>query len=597
MIGVVVRSLLLAGLLSMLASSLACADPGTLNLPDRGEIGEVKTHMLVRADAAGALDPAQLLNSDQGFEPFSPALDEESGPVWLKLRLQTVADAPEEYALRVARRFFQRFELHVGTSDGARYSSTASFNRATDAEYLGRQLIFPIRVPAGGETTLLLFVETVQASLQPVELWIEDRRGVDQARAEIQLLYGLVFGVMLALVFFNLVLYFSLRHPGHLYYVLAMASMLLLLAADSGILQTYVLPEALQKHAIKLNTLLGALTMLTITAFFRAFVVTGHGMPRLNWLSRALVIALALDVVLIALIPGEWLLIVAVVTQFLLVTSLFTLLIGGYVAGRNGISEGYIFLLAWSMLVVSAFSRTLMTMDVIARHPVLELMIYFGAMAEAVILALGLAWRVRQLHDRHARALEEQHKVARLANIDPLTNAYNRRFLKNYLESVLDPAGDSDGGRALLMLDLDHFKEANDRHGHAAGDAILIELVDRCRKVLRERDIICRMGGDEFVIVLAEGNAEHALDIASRLVDAIGGQPYVFEGEVITVTTSVGVVPELFPHHASSDLLRMADQALFQAKQAGRNQALRFDPKQSTPFRHGASLPFEPDPT
>ncbi|MGB0514212.1 MAG: diguanylate cyclase domain-containing protein, partial [Wenzhouxiangellaceae bacterium] len=94
-----------------------------------------------------------------------------------------------------------------------------------------------------------------------------------------------------------------------------------------------------------------------------------------------------------------------------------------------------------------------------------------------------------------------------------------------------------------------------------------------------------------------EGDAENALEIGRRLVDAIGGQPYWFEGESITVTTSIGIVPELFPSHAGSDLLRMADQALFQAKQAGRNRALRFNPDQDTPFRHGASLPFEPDQT
>ncbi|MGB0514459.1 MAG: sensor domain-containing diguanylate cyclase, partial [Wenzhouxiangellaceae bacterium] len=491
-----VARVLVGVVLLAIALPLAWAEPGTLRLPAAGEVEQVKAHMLVREDADGALDPTELLTSDAGFVPFTPALDAESGPVWLKLRLQTENSAPDEYALRVARRFFQRFELIVQTSDGSAYTSTASFNRATDAEYLGRQLIFPIRVPPGGETTLLLFIETVQGSLQPLELWVQDRRGIDQARAESQLLYGLVFGVMLALVFHNLVLYFSLRHPGHLYYVLAMTSLILLLAADSGILQTYLLPDALQRHAIKINTLLAVLTMLTITAFFRAFVVAGHGMPRLSGWTRILVIGLGLAVLLIALIPDAFFLTVTVVVQFLLVASLLTLLIGGYRAGRNGIPEGYIFLLAWSAFVISGFSRTLMTLDLIARHPVLERMIYFGAMAEAVILALGLAWRVRQLYDRHARALEEQHKVARLANVDPLTNAYNRRFLKNYLESVLDPAGEADGGRALLMLDLDHFKEANDRHGHAAGDAILVELVERCRKILRQRDIICRMGGD-----------------------------------------------------------------------------------------------------
>src|SRR5699024_10483003 len=98
-----------------------------------------------------------------------------------------------------------------------------------------------------------------------------------------------------------------------------------------------------------------------------------------------------------------------------------------------------------------------------------------------------------------------------------------------------------------------------------------------------------RLGGDEFVIVLSDQRDRAGLEVARRIIDAVARQPFVFEAAEIPVTTSIGVVSSISPTAGVSDILRMADQALYQAKQAGRNCAVVFDPDQATPFRHGPS--------
>lgn len=579
--------------LSIVSAPEACAQT-VLELPAAGTVDTVKTWSTVRPDPERRLDPARLLDEDDGFAPYDPALEEDSGPVWIKLKMTAAEAGSERYVLRVARRFFKQFDYYLEDPDGRIQTGTATFTRATNGEFLGRQLVFDLDIEAGRTTTLLLYVDTVQNSLQPLELWIEDRDSFNDRRANIQLVLGLTFGMMLALIFHNFVLYLNLGQRGHLQYVWAMLSLLLLMGADSGLLQNYLLPAALQPHAIRLNTVVAVLVLVTIAMFFRTFLFSRRTLPRLDRIVRVLIAVLALGALAVAFVPAGGFLVLASVLQLVLVFTLTVLLIGAFIAGRNGSTEGYIFLAAWSVFVVSGVSRSLMTFDVMQRVTSLEYLLYFGAVAEASILALGLSFRVRQLYARHATALEEQHRAARLANLDPLTDAYNRRFLKTYLESVLPGEKSNSFGRAALILDLDNFKEANDRHGHAAGDAILRELVARCGRVIRERDVLCRLGGDEFVIVMADQGDRTAMDVAERLIEAIGHRPFLFEGEPITVTASVGVVSSIAANSTVSDILRMADQALYQAKRRGRNCAAPFDPNQASPFRHGTSTPTEP---
>lgn len=561
-----------------------------IQLPVEGTVGDLKASAAVRPDPERALDPQALIRSDAGFEAYSDTLERNAPPLWLKLRVAAPYDSKGQYVLRIARRFFEDLDVFVPGTGGELAHYAAAYDEAVTAQTVGRHFAVEFRVPPGQTQTLLVRAQTYQGSLQPVELWIDDRESFATSKATDFLVFGLLFGALIALVFHNLILYLNLRQRGHLFYVMAMISLLLLLGMDSGLIQTYLLPQAALEHVARLYTLFSTATLITISLFFLAFVNPQRHAPRLTRVIHVALGLLTAVFLALAVVPIEHLIALAgSVMQPLQLLIQFLLLWVAFIAGRRGATEGYIFLAAWAIFIFSGFTRIFISLDLVPRTDVFEYLIYFGAVVEGSILALGLTWRVRQLYQRHARAIEEQHKASRLANLDPLTDAYNRRFLQTYLDSVMPGASPDSFDRAVLILDLDNFKETNDEYGHAAGDMVLRELVRRCQRALREGDVICRLGGDEFVIVLSDQADRTGLQVAQRIIETVAERPFLFEGTDMHVTTSIGVVSSISPKCAVSDILRMADQALYQAKQAGRNRAVLFDPDKATPFRHGPS--------
>lgn len=127
----------------------------------------------------------------------------------------------------------------------------------------------------------------------------------------------------------------------------------------------------------------------------------------------------------------------------------------------------------------------------------------------------------------------------------------------------------------LMLLDLDLFKRINDTRGHAAGDAVLVETVRRLQAKLRQNDVVARWGGEEFVLVLPTTPAAALPLVAKKVLDAIGGDPVMFEGQAIPVSVSLGVVAyPMMPGQSWAAALGLADSALYLAKASGRNQAI-----------------------
>ena len=160
-----------------------------------------------------------------------------------------------------------------------------------------------------------------------------------------------------------------------------------------------------------------------------------------------------------------------------------------------------------------------------------------------------------------------QRRLHELAVRDPLTGAFNRRHLQPCLEQTLERHFEGGGTAALVALDVDHFKSLNDRHGHAGGDRVLCRLVDTLGARLRKPDLLFRSGGEEFLLLLADTDAEGARSLAETLRQAIARSP-LLDGE--PVTASFGVAAHLSGEDAEA-WLRRCDHALYAAKAAGRN--------------------------
>jgi diguanylate cyclase (GGDEF)-like protein len=127
------------------------------------------------------------------------------------------------------------------------------------------------------------------------------------------------------------------------------------------------------------------------------------------------------------------------------------------------------------------------------------------------------------------------------------------------------------------MIDADHFKDINDQHGHAAGDRVLRAIADRCRSALRKTDVLGRFGGEEFVVLFVETGLAEAQRVAERLLAKVAEPMSTREGLVVPVTISAGVV-ERRANETLDAVLKIADEALYQAKRDGRNRVVASDP-------------------
>lgn len=203
-------------------------------------------------------------------------------------------------------------------------------------------------------------------------------------------------------------------------------------------------------------------------------------------------------------------------------------------------------------------------------HLVQQQRFYYAVLTEVT------EWRqeCKQLQQKLSDIERLKNRIREQAIRDPLTNLFNRRFLNEFMERELALARRNQKPLSLVMLDLDHFKQLNDQHGHQTGDQI-IELVARnLLRQSRRSDILFRYGGEEFLILLPNTTALQAGHLAEGWRAQIEQTQVFAREQQISVTISAGVA--CYPEHGTTafNLIHAADQALYQAKAAGRNQVV-----------------------
>lgn len=166
----------------------------------------------------------------------------------------------------------------------------------------------------------------------------------------------------------------------------------------------------------------------------------------------------------------------------------------------------------------------------------------------------------------------EELTLRREARLDPLTGSLNRRAFMRLGGHLLGHAQEAGGSVSLLLLDLDHFKRINDRHGHAVGDAVLRRFAELCRRLLRRDDVFGRLGGEEFAALLPVADHEEAIGVAERIRAAVAAPDFCDDTGKVTVTVSIGIAPNIAEHDDIDGLLARADRALYAAKRGGRNR-------------------------
>ncbi len=192
---------------------------------------------------------------------------------------------------------------------------------------------------------------------------------------------------------------------------------------------------------------------------------------------------------------------------------------------------------------------------------------------DPVDLNKGVLWVVDNIS---ARKAEEMH-LRRLATTDDLTGALTRKEFFRQVKNTMERVSRNPVGYSLLMVDLDHFKRVNDQYGHEAGDTVLQSFVFECRKVLREGDLLARIGGEEFALFLPETDLGGAIRVAERLRKRIAASMIPTRDGALSYTVSIGVSWNNSRDVSIAELLRRADQSLYEAKDEGRNRVAFYD--------------------
>jgi two-component system cell cycle response regulator len=163
-----------------------------------------------------------------------------------------------------------------------------------------------------------------------------------------------------------------------------------------------------------------------------------------------------------------------------------------------------------------------------------------------------------------------------MAVLDPLTSLHNRRYMNNHLTTLFDESAQSGRPISVLVIDIDYFKAVNDNYGHDVGDLVLKDFATRIRRNIRGIDLACRMGGEEFVVVMPDTDVSQAYKVAERLRVSIASEPFsAGEGlPSLDITASVGVAAFEYPEDTPEIILKRADQALYCAKRDGRNKVV-----------------------
>jgi diguanylate cyclase (GGDEF)-like protein len=441
-----------------------------------------------------------------------------------------------------------------------RLQSRSIFEADLDPAWSRRALAFPLKSPGP------VFIG-IHGARYPLQVAIRDaREHTAEDRGHNRVLFTSI-GVLVGVSLVALVFWLVLRDRMHLWYAACMATQMLYLLCSNG--EAYALPGFRLLGRFGAPGVWFVATLATIVAvhFLLAFAELRTREPRLSRL--LLLVGAWLPMLLLALLVSPWpadkewfpglgnlLLLLANIVAIAALT----------LAWRRGGRHAGQMLLAWLPLVVMSTARAVQLSIGAPLSPWLEYGLPLTLAYTAVVLMLGLADRMQAFRSERDRARQDAQR-------DPLSGAYNRVGIMQRLQHAVAEARAQSRQLAVLFLDIDHFKQINDSHGHALGDACIRRLSSLVQEDLPPGESFGRLGGEEFMLVLPGTNGRHARDVAERLRRKVEERSAVLDGVRVGMTVSIGSA-EFLPPETAEDLVRRADAAMYAAKKAGRNRVV-----------------------
>jgi diguanylate cyclase (GGDEF)-like protein len=373
---------------------------------------------------------------------------------------------------------------------------------------------------------------------------------------------SLVFTTLLVLTILGLAFWGGTGERSYAYFSAMLACAIGYLATMGGDLRWIPGSDALFASGPRVNRIFGGLGIICSNLFIASYLALYRNAPVLNrfvHVGTAVAAATAAGSLFTEATVLRW------TGNFALLYSAVVLLLAATVLSVRGVRAARVVLASWSPLMVFCGLAAAEMMGLWVGPTWLEEGLAAAFVLASLLLALGLSDKLLQLR-------RDRDLASRQATMDPVTKILNRHGIEERLFKEVEEARARGDTLSIAFVDLDRFKEINDRHGHAVGDQCLRIVCWRLRNQLRRGDMLGRYGGDEFLVVLPGHDAPSALAVAERMRVSVHCRPLAMPEASIAASLSIGVA-ELAPGESMSSLFERADTALYASKAAGRNRA------------------------
>ncbi|BDU17143.1 diguanylate cyclase [Lysobacter auxotrophicus] len=566
---------------------------------DTTEVTLAPAMRLVRDASAEADVNTAMRWLDEGrFQPLPggrTSLGFQTGAFWFHLRVLN-RDSPETRWLLVQRyALSDRIDVHVRHADGR-----VSLQRGGDHLPFGVRTIryrhpnFLLTLPRGEAVDV--FVRVRSESSMQVPLSLLTVPAFAETTRDAQFVIGAYYGILLALFFYNMALWLSLRDASYFWYLVHLSAFGLVLFTLNGLGFEYLWPTStwLNDRMVPLSVCLAQIGM---QQFARVFLGLRERWPPGDRVGLALIAFFALLGVASMWLPYR---IATPVAGAAVLASIAWIAFASVAMVRRGYAPARLFLLAWAMFLLGTGLFVAVAFGLAPKNFFTEYGVQIGSALEMLLLSIALGHRYAQFRNENERiagdAKEQlEHKVelrtaelrsalvqledahARLresSQRDALTGLHNRTHFRDRFDALLRQSREHRRPLSLLMIDLDNFKSINDRYGHLIGDECLRWAARTLGHALRphQETLLARFGGEEFVVVLPGLNLVAATQVAEDLREHLRESPFRSGTYEITVTASIGVHAIGSAAFGGVDpLLQLADQALYRAKADGRD--------------------------
>lgn len=542
-----------------------------LLLPGSQTVFGLWPNVTVWFEPAGRVEALEALRHRAEFVvPSGPAanLGVHREAVWLHVPLRMPADGDDRWIFDIDYPALDRIEVYVVVDGRVRQQALLGDHLPVSQRPLAtRTHAARLTLPAGQALELLVRVESASTLIVPLELAREEVYHAHEAGHEA--VQGLLAGVGLCLLVYSLVQWLLMGEVAFGFYALNVAGIAVFFFNHFGLATQHLWPEStwLNDKASPVSVLAALVGGML---FIDRVLQVRRDFPRVSQVLRVCALA-ALAVSLLFLFDGVGYRVAQASATLLGPVPMLLGVPVAWLRARRGDRAALFIFLGWGLYaigvaVMAAFLRGHAPVNVWTQHS-----LQMASMAEMAMWMAVLGVRMEGIRHAAEQAQREQDRLQLLASTDPLTGALNRRGLQAALAKRLARCNEHQLA-AVFLLDLDGFKPVNDRLGHDAGDELLIGVAVRLRGCVREGDLVARVGGDEFVVVV-DGlpDGETAQRIGHKLLAAFDA-PFQVGGDSCRVGATIGYALSPTDARHCDELLRLADSAMYQGKQAGKRQ-------------------------